>query len=114
MLSAAVLELLGLSDIEGALRNMFLLKRTSLSFTYRNGLCCNPDHDTNSRAALPQSMIQASDPAQRKGNKIVQVMEESQDKRNSLRNWHYPTNPLGCDAARGGREPHAIAQNVSL
>jgi hypothetical protein len=71
MLSAAVLELLGLSDIEFALRNMFLLKRTSLSFTYRNGLCCNPDHDTNSRAALPQSMVQASDPSSTKDNKAI-------------------------------------------
>jgi hypothetical protein len=117
MLSAAVLELPGLSDIVVALGNMFLLKRTSLSFTYRNGwLCCNPDHDhdTNSRAALPRSMTQASDPAQTKFNKSIYVMEESQDKRNSIRKWHYPTNPFGCDAARGGPEPQDIAQKVSL
>jgi hypothetical protein len=68
MLSAAVMGLLGFSDVESTLNITFLLKRMRLSSTYRNGLCCNPDRDTNSRAAVPQSTIQASDRAQTKVN----------------------------------------------
>jgi hypothetical protein len=71
MLSAAVMGLLGLRDIAFGLNTTFLLKRRRLSSTYRNGLCCNPDHHTNCRAALPYSTIQAAYPAQTKNYQSI-------------------------------------------